>query len=68
MPAKSPPAAIIRIGREIQKIAASAEVRSQLEAGGISVQSSSEKEFSELIKRSSDQIGRIVKSAGVTFG
>lgn len=68
MPAKTPAAAIARTGREIQKIAASPEVRSQLEAGGISVQASSEKEFAELIKRSSEQIGRIVKSAGITFG
>lgn len=68
MPAKSPAAAMGRIGKEIQKIAASPEVRSQLEAGGISVQSSSDKEFSELIKRSSEQINQIVKSAGITFG
>jgi tripartite-type tricarboxylate transporter receptor subunit TctC len=67
MPAKSPASAIARIGKEVQKIAASTELRSQLEAGGITVQSSSEQEFTELIKKSTDQINRIVKSAGITF-
>jgi hypothetical protein len=67
MPAKSPVSAIGRIGKEIQKIAASTELRSQLEAGGITVQSSSEQEFTELIKKTSEQISRIVKSAGISF-
>lgn len=67
MPAKSPVPAISRIAKEIQRIAASTELRSQLEAGGITVQSSSEQEFTELIKRSSDQVSRIVKLAGITF-
>jgi tripartite-type tricarboxylate transporter receptor subunit TctC len=67
MPAKSPTAAVGRIGKEVQKIAGSPELRSQLEAGGITVQSSSEQEFTELIKRTSEQINRIVKSAGITF-
>ena len=67
MPAKSPASAIGRIGKEVQKIAASSELRSQLEAGGITVQSSSEQEFTELIKKSTDQINRIVKSASITF-
>ena len=67
MPTKSPAVATGRIGKEIQKIAASPELRSQLEAGGISVQTSTEQEFIDLIKRSSDQINRIVKSAGITF-
>ena len=67
MPAKSPAAAIGRISKEVQKIATSSELRSQLEAGGITVQSSSEQEFTELIKKSTDQINRIVKSASITF-
>ena len=67
MPAKSPVSAIGRIGKEVQKIATSSELRSQLEAGGITVQSSSEQEFIELIKKSTDQINRIVKSASITF-
>lgn len=67
MPAKSPASAIGRIGKEVQKIATSSELRSQLEAGGITVQSSSEQEFTELIKKSTDQINRIVKSASITF-
>jgi tripartite-type tricarboxylate transporter receptor subunit TctC len=67
MPAKSPSLAVSRIGKEIQKIAASSELRSQLEAGGISVQASTEQEFTELIKRTTEQINRIVKSANITF-
>lgn len=68
MPVRSPAAAISRIGKEIQKIAASPELRNQLESRGIAVQTSSENEFSDLIKRSTEQIGRVVKSAGITFG
>ena len=67
MPAKSPSLAVSRIGKEIQKIAASSELRSQLEAGGISVQASTEQEFTELIKRTTEQINRIVKSANIIF-
>lgn len=67
MPVKSPTYAAGRIGKEIQKIANSTELRSQLEAGGITVQSSTEQEFTELIKKTSEQINRIVKSAGITF-
>ena len=67
MPAKAPAVAIGRVGKEIQKIAASAELRTQLEAGGITVQSSTEQEFTDLMKKTSDQINRIVKSAGITF-
>ena len=67
MPAKSPSLTVSRIGKEIQKIAASSELRSQLEAGGISVQASTEQEFTELIKRTTEQINRIVKSANITF-
>lgn len=67
MPVKSPAIAVSRIGKEIQKIAASTELRSQLEAGGISIQTSTEQEFTELIKRTTEQINRIVKSANITF-
>lgn len=67
MPAKSPASAVSRINKEIQKIAASSELRNQLESRGISVQAGSEKEFAELIKSSSEQISRIVKSAAITF-
>jgi tripartite-type tricarboxylate transporter receptor subunit TctC len=67
MPTKSPSVAVGRIGKEVQKIASSPELRSQLEAGGITVQSSSEQEFTELIKKTSEQINRVVKSAGITF-
>jgi len=67
MVAQSLSQAVGRIGKEVQKIASSPELRSQLEAGGITVQSSSEQEFTELIKKTSEQINRIVKSAGITF-
>ena len=68
MPARSPATAISRVSKEVQKIAASAELRSQLEGRGISVLSGSDKELADLIKRSSEQITRIVKSAGISFG
>lgn len=67
MPARSPATAISRVSKEVQKIAASAELRSQLEGRGISVLSGTDKELADLIKRSSEQIGRIVKTAGIGF-
>lgn len=68
LPSRSPAAVVSRLGQEIQKIAASPEVRNQLEAGGLAAQASTDKEFAALVKRSSEQIGRVVKSAGITFG
>lgn len=67
MPSRSPAAAISRVSKEVQRIAASAELRSQLEGRGISVLSGTDKELTDLIKRSSEQISRIVKTAGIGF-
>jgi tripartite-type tricarboxylate transporter receptor subunit TctC len=67
MPTHTPSSVISRVGIEIQKIAAMPAVRSQLEAGGLMAQSSTDKEFADMIKRSSEQIAKIVKSSGITL-
>ena len=67
MPAKTPAPVVARIGQEIQKIAAQPEIRAQLEAGGLAAQASTPQDFAQQIRRSSEQIARVVKSANISF-
>ena len=67
MPAKTPAPVVARIGQEIQKIAAQPEIRTQLEAGGLAAQASTAQDFAQQIRRSSEQIARVVKSANISF-
>jgi len=67
MPTHTPKGVISRVATELQKIATLPALRAQLEAGGLMAQSSTDKEFGDLIKRSSDQINRIVKVAGIAL-
>lgn len=68
LPARSPASAVQRLGQELQRIAASPEVRQQLDAGGLTAQASTDREFAELVRRSSEQIQKVVASANIRFG
>jgi len=67
MPAGSPPQAIERLSAELNRIAASARLRAQLEDGGFAAKGSTPDEFALLIRSTTDKISEVVKTGDVKF-
>jgi tripartite-type tricarboxylate transporter receptor subunit TctC len=66
-PAGTPATAVNRINTELTAIAALPDVRERLSDLGLSAQSSTPQQFSELIRTETNKVARIVKDAAIKF-
>ena len=67
MPTGAPPAAIQRVGSELQRIATLPAVRQQLESAGLAAAGSTPESFGQAVRTSYDKIVQIVKTANIAF-
>lgn len=67
MPTGSPAASVNRINYEIKRLLEQSEIRQQLENAGFSIFASTPAEYGQVLQKSYDQIGQLVRKSKITF-